>query len=519
MSVASLSSSYHHLLTAIESSCHESPVKGGGNEGLPLPVQELNVQKWSILWRTIILSALGKTAFPYCRYLRFLDLRDLGYLLEDDKFRGQIASHFFKDDLARFHFTIRGIGKARIVRLDRPKIIHAIADEITQHAPMLEAISEPTGLDVLSTALLTWAPRLGHLQRLDLFDGRAFADHQVRNLLHAHCPNLEMLKIYRSSSTEADNALATFIGGMPENKLTYFENHGDCGIGAETCLAMNSHSKSLKHLKLGLSEDGVLALGLLQGCTALRTLSVSSDRVSVDLKSAQNDTYLEIVEWLRNCISLKDVSFHNIISAPDLVTPVLLNKGVTLEELDINATKEDAMYVVKDHHDFHRALSEQPTLRRLHLRADPDTMARDDIDILMTSLCSLAGLRELRLTRITDYFTDEHISLLAQHLPDLEELTIGGYGISDAVFAAISTLTNLKAVTFSGVTTFTTEGITEYIDKLGPGNTGLVLSVDMADQDTAIMSDEQDLLRELIAAKVDGRFDYQLLRGMRWQCH
>ena len=34
---------------------------------------------------------------------RYLDLRDLGHLLEDDRFRGQIAKHFFKDDLAEFH--------------------------------------------------------------------------------------------------------------------------------------------------------------------------------------------------------------------------------------------------------------------------------------------------------------------------------------------------------------------------------------------------------------------------------
>lgn len=29
--------------------------------------------------------------YPYCRYLRVLDLRDLTDLLDDDKFRGKIA--------------------------------------------------------------------------------------------------------------------------------------------------------------------------------------------------------------------------------------------------------------------------------------------------------------------------------------------------------------------------------------------------------------------------------------------
>lgn len=490
---------------------HESPVKGGGNEGLPLAIQDLNVQKWSILWRTIILSALGKTTYPYCRHLRFLDLRDLGYLLDDDKFRGKVSQHFFEGPLERFHFTSKGLG--RITRLDRVKIISAIGDEITQQAPLLEAISEPTGFDVLSSALLNWIPRLEHLQRLDLFDGKAFADERIRNLLHAHCPNLEMLKIYRSSSPDADHALATFISGMPENRLIYFENHSDCGIGTETCLALNTQGKSLKQLKLALTEDGVLALGLLQGCTALRTLAISSDRVSVDLKATQNDVYLEIVEWLNGCHLLKDVSFQNIASAPDLTIPILLNKDVVLEELDINATKEDALYVVKDHHDFHRALSEQPTIHRLHLHADPDPMSRDDIEILMNALCSLKGLRELRLTRISDYFTDEHIILLAKHLPDLEEFTVGGYGISDAALSELGNLKMLKALTFGGVTTFTPDRLMDFIDQLGAGNEGLVLSIDMADPDSAISEEEQELLRELIVAKADGRFEYQLLRG------
>jgi len=51
------------------------------------------VQKWSILWRSTILSALGKTIMPYCKYIRMLDLDDLKDLLDDDKFRGVISEY------------------------------------------------------------------------------------------------------------------------------------------------------------------------------------------------------------------------------------------------------------------------------------------------------------------------------------------------------------------------------------------------------------------------------------------
>ena len=451
--------------------------------------------------------------YPYCRHLRFLDLRDLGYLLEDDKFRGKVSENFFQGDLARFHFMTKGLGQARYARLDRARIIAAVGDEITQQSPLLEAITEPTAVDVLSTSLLTWIPRLSHLQRLDLFDGKGLADEVIRNLLHAHCPDLQMLRIFRLSSPEADHALAAFIGGMPENRLTYFETLGDCGISTETCLALNTQGTSLRQLKLALTEVGISALGLLQDCTALRTLSISSERVSVDLKATQNDVYLQITAWLKRCMALKEISFHNVVSAPDLLLPILQNPDVHLEELDINAARDDATYAVKDHREFHRALMLQPTLRRLHLRADPEPATRDDIDALVCAICALEGLHELRLTRTSDYFSDVHIRLIANNLTDLEELSIGCLSFTDSALEAIAQLESLKSLTFAGITAFTMEGIMAYIDRLGPGNAGLVLSVDMADPDSAIPNEELDLLRELLETKVDGRFEYQLLRG------
>lgn len=42
---------------------------------------ERDVEKWVHLWRTIILSSLGKTLYPYSQYLRKLNLRDLELLL------------------------------------------------------------------------------------------------------------------------------------------------------------------------------------------------------------------------------------------------------------------------------------------------------------------------------------------------------------------------------------------------------------------------------------------------------
>ena len=76
------------------SSHHLAPARGGGeDEPFPIATKQLMVQKWSILWRSIIASSLDATLFPYCRYIKTLDFRDLGYLLEDEQFKGRIPKY------------------------------------------------------------------------------------------------------------------------------------------------------------------------------------------------------------------------------------------------------------------------------------------------------------------------------------------------------------------------------------------------------------------------------------------
>lgn len=51
------------------------------------------VKRWSIFWRSICLSTLNGTMFPYCRYLRSLDMRDLEQLLDDERFSGRTQTY------------------------------------------------------------------------------------------------------------------------------------------------------------------------------------------------------------------------------------------------------------------------------------------------------------------------------------------------------------------------------------------------------------------------------------------
>ena len=292
------------------------------------------------------------------------------------------------------------------------------------------------------------------------------------------CPNLEALTLYRASDSDTDHALATFFSGMPENKLTSFDSLGDIGVGPETFLALNSHGQSLTTLKLSLNDEGILSLGLLRDCIAIQTLSIGSERgYIVDMKATQNDVYLEIIEWLKSCTQLKHLDFQNVASAADLVGPVLLSNAVQLEELAIRSNDESD-YVSSNHGDFHQSLRTQTRLQKLLLRAEPDPPSRDEIEVLVDSLCTLTELTELNLIRIADHFGDNHIGLLGKCLLKLENLYIGGLGLSDRALSGLSGLGQLKWLTFSTLSRFTSTGLSDFVDSLSNGNSGLLLSIE-----------------------------------------
>ncbi|KAF2834932.1 hypothetical protein M501DRAFT_989318 [Patellaria atrata CBS 101060] len=493
-------------LTHLYRNYHESPLIREGTENLPLAQQELLVQKWSILWRSIILSSMGQTIFPYSRYLKLLDLRDLHLLFEDDKFRGKISKNFFSGDLARFNIpqdTPTKFRSARGPRLNVVAAINTIGEVITQDAPMLEQI---TG-EVLASSLVAWAPRLSNLRSLWIWDGKALADDAVQTLIHTHCHKFDALTVFSWKTEDADHKLSTFISGFRENLLRLFQTISDAGVGAETLLALNNHGSSLKELKLGLKADFLPQLAFLKGCVNLEVFSLTVYGVNSYIEKTDNESFEEIIAWLRECKDLRELKFDNFNSGATLLTTLLIDDNIRLHKLDLNS------YEGRNHRAFHVALQNQATLRSLLLQGDSEDMVGDEIEILLDSVTSLTGLRELNLGRMSDFFNDMHITRLATHLTNLEELVVSGWNVTDRVLHQVSTLKNLRSVTFEGLSAFSAKGLHGFIRSLSPSNRGLAIAVQAADQDRDFLTDEeQAIIREEIAAKVGGSFDYIFFR-------
>ena len=320
--------------------------------------------------------------------------------------------------------------------------------------------------------------------------------------------------MYTSSRREedSDHKLAEFISNMPANTLSDFENHGDCGIGPETCLALTRHDKSLRALALALPEKGIEGLGLFQSCTNIEKLKLVDLQAPHDMKATMNDVLSDMVNWLKECKTLREVTFTNFVSAPDILTEVLNVPEIQLEDLQINA-RENSTYKLKDHVEFHLAIGRQEKLRSLLLKADPEPFSPTARDSLVSQLVQLKDLRYLQLAKISDYFQDGHVQDISKNLVNLEDLLVAGWQLGDASLAELHHLSELKSLAFSGASIFTTAGLLDYINKLGPGNQGLALSIDMAETIGALSSEEQDIVRDALMEKVGGRFEYQTSRG------
>ncbi|KAI9659899.1 MAG: hypothetical protein M1821_001251 [Bathelium mastoideum] len=489
-----------------------------------VPHQELLVQKWAILWRSIILSSFDKTFFTYCRYLRALDLYDLGQLLDVDKFRGKIEKKFFEGELAAIHFTETPrtkSGRPAYKQLNINAITNQVGDAVTDKAPLLEALFSNSGL-VSSTALKKWIPKLNKLQELKLFTGEALADEEITQLVNTNCLSFCRLGIFVWLSPTSDHELATFLHGIRPPSFYSLELFSVTGIGADSFRALNRHAATLKLLRLSVRPEACPSLSLLQDCTAIETLILDSSGAS-DLERTHPAEFAACVTWLQACRQLRVLEFNKFPSAAALATAVLegppdgggdtADPTLTPAPVPPLQTLQVEGYAMRERRAFHAALARQPGLRTLVLRGDAEGCGPDDVEILCAAVGAIRGLRDLKLRGVSELFKNEHVSELAMQLPALEHLYVEGYGINDGVWPALGTLRQLQWISFYGLTTFTRDGLMRFVATLErPGNEGIVVMVDNADIEDRLTEEEQAEVREAIIEKVDGRFEYTLYR-------
>ena len=462
--------------------------------------------KRTCMWRAIILSSIGKTLFPYSKFIRTLrlqDLEDLLDLLADPKLK-DVSAMFFKDGLKDFEIRRKvKIQKRENLIVDAIQTSNRLTEVITKETPMLEELSG----NIYHSTLSTCIPRLPKLQDLIVYGGEALEG--TGNLFYTYCPLFKSLKFYGWQHPNADQRFATFLNDLQPNSLQSFEIISTSQIGAESFLALNCHCKTLGELKLvGLKAEAIPAISMLKGCTNLTSLSLAENGVATqDLEKRHNDVFLETVAWLCDCKNLQTISMTKLLSATGLLTPVLLENNIKLTKLELEG------YLMSESGDFHRALASQRSLQALWLKGESSDIGSADVDVLVESLSKLENLTDLRLREISDYFLDLHICKLAHNLPKLETWWTSGYAITDAIWADMASLHRLRDLNLSAVTRFTADGILDFVLNLGPGNEGLVLNVTMGDLDFQLTDEEQSMIKDTIGSRVGGDFYFMCIRG------
>lgn len=473
------------------------------DEAIMLHEHELIVQRWSILWRSIILSAMDKTYFEYCTYIRLLDMRDFRNLLDDERFRGRVRENFFSGDLRQFEIQIVSADRRRRSRLDIVAIVDAVGELLTQKTPLVDTIS-----GTISTAsLMRWIPRLDRLRSLDrLWDGTVL-NGDVAELLRIHCKDFNSCSFFTGNVSQ-DSQLASFFAKLNEQSLESFETFSTNGFGVQCCLALARHSDTLKRLQLHIQADVIPRLGLLKSLTALETLHLFDIKAVVDLEDEQKDVFLEVVQWLKACRKLHSLKLHQFISGAAIATPLLLQSHIRIRHLEATG------YASKDQKKFHLALANQTDLEYLILESDP-IETRDDLDGLVESLSELHHLRGLKLMNISWHLNERHLKMLCDNLQLLEEFYTGGLGFTDNALDFVSTLPKLTEMTFAGITNFTFQGLLDFCDQLASRNQrGVLLAVDNADPDTGLSDDEQSYMRAEFIQRCGGKLEYTLFRGL-----
>ena len=397
--------------------------------------------------------------------------------------------------------------------LDRSSAIRqtsiAIGDHMTKYCDTIlkstgrKSVLEELDCNHVSTeALHQIIPRITGLRSLRLWDGCHLKS--VAPLIRIYCPRFESLTIYLWESGNVDEDFAEFLNDLEPQTLKHLQVLSSINSESLTAAALSKHNTSL--LSLEISSRCVefdQSLPLIGSCSQLSLLRIGLASMG---SVVSKHTFTEISNWLSKCISLTALELSQ--GSGDLAPKIL----VSVLHSEINLTHLQLQwYDGASAQDFHHALVAQATsLEHLRLYGEPDDMDPDD---LVTSVSKLTKLKVLRLLYISNYFTDKHIQLIANSLSLLQELVVGGWGVTDSIWPELSTLQYLRRLDLNTFSTFSLMGILDYIDCLSEGNKGLVLSIAGQDPLYPLVRNKQDIAQAALTAKVDGRFEFTLGRG------
>ncbi|KAK7988824.1 hypothetical protein PG990_005677 [Apiospora arundinis] len=440
--------------------------------------QHSNRRSWAVLWRSLIRSSLGQTAYPYCAFVRALSLSNYGQLLEDINYNRD-------EDALRWLFDAEvGMDKFLVLRNDQQteklignidfqktilkcgdaitKYIKDVADEVEKAVALAHVESNYIPVDLLPI----WIARLGTLASLRIQDGSALGV-EAASAIHECCPNFSELTCLSFSKPTADEDMAVFLQTLRPNSLKRFEVISMNGLGEKAITALNAHAETLRYLNLGsLSAEAMKCLNMLPGCKYLESLSIENLRHDqIDLRTFSDGLLKEITSWIQSCKSLTALTFSNVRDSLLIVKDVLLTDDIKLETLSLQNFASQGK--AEDSATW-QALGHQTSLETLTLGGQDGTMdglVIDDSTPLAGVICTLRKLETLNL--IQSFVHQHEIRKFVKALPSLVDLKFGGENMDDTILDTLVGLSYLKDLDINATSYFTYEGLKCFALQLG----------------------------------------------------
>ncbi|KAI0015448.1 hypothetical protein F4780DRAFT_764058 [Xylariomycetidae sp. FL0641] len=469
------------------------------------------------LWRSIILSSIGETAFPYCAFVRSLSLGHLEECLEDIRSDKETRDFFFQGSMQHFLVERERTGKAvktrrAVMILDIMKTMVKCADSITKYIKELAdksgtavALAHLEGYYIPHEYLTEWIPRLGTLTSLRLRDGSVL-NVDIASAIAASCPRFSDLTCYHYLSGEADEDMAAFFQALRPNSLQKFEIISRNMIQAKTFTALNAHSQSLKTLILrSLSPAAMKSLNMLPSCTSLETLVIENDSHDQTLLTSDNPGIVtQVAAWISSCKSLRTLSFNHVQDALVILKDVLSAPGTQLTSLEVKDFSSAPQEVTNA---TWAALGQQHSLQDLTLAAQDgviDGLIVARSSVLADSICRLRNLVSLNLMQA--YVAGPEIRRFAQSLPQLDNLSFSGELVDDSILEPLSMFPNLKQLSINSTSAFRFEGLQKFAQRLQtPGHSGIRVDVLNQWYEVKLTEDEEKWLDSYFAEKLNGK--------------
>ncbi|ETS84762.1 hypothetical protein PFICI_02787 [Pestalotiopsis fici W106-1] len=482
--------------------------------------ETFNLSKVARLWKSLLLSSIGKTAYPYCTWIRSLSLGNYGSLLEDIWNNKAVDLLEPLEDMKQF-LVLRGnqTWKTKITRnrgmpfFDFQRSMTESGDSLTLYIKQMADLSKTAvSLNHLEASSLpadllpVWIARIPSLQSLQLQEASALTP-EAASAIARWCPKFSEFVCLLCSGASADENVASFLQILPRDSLQCFEIISYNDIGLQTLRALNAHARSLKTLTLGsLPGDVMNSLNALPSCTAIEHLSLENQRHNPWHLAGNDNLLKQVVDWIGSCKNLRTLKLSNIGDSLLIIKDVLASPNVQLLALDLQgfSSQGDILDAAA-----WSALGRQEILEDLTiggLDGMPDALVVHETPVLADSICQLRHLKKLDLKRASIRAIE--LRQIVTALPQLTNLGFGGEWIDDQILESVSNLQNLKSLLVNALSVFTFDGLRTFATKLDPEqHKGIVVEINNQIGKWKFDRDQEDWLIEYFTTELEGRID------------